>query len=85
MSKDFVEIGNLAENHKAAASHATDFDVPIYNVWKQQTKSEGSKHFGNSEAKWLDNLLYLYTKPFDVVVDPFAGGLTEGRQRQPCQ
>jgi hypothetical protein len=22
-----MEIGNLAENHKAAASHATDFDV----------------------------------------------------------
>lgn len=26
---------------KAAASHATDFDVPIYNVWKQQTKTAG--------------------------------------------
>ena len=24
--------------------------------------------------KLLDNLLYLYTKPFDIVVDPFAGG-----------
>lgn len=22
----------------------------------------------------MDNLLYLYTEPFDVVVDPFAGG-----------
>ena len=59
---------------KANAEHATDFDIPIYNVWKQQTKSEGSSHFGNSEVRWVDNLLYLYTKPFDVVVDPFAGG-----------
>ena len=24
--------------------------------------------------RWLDNLLYRYTKPFDVVVDPVAGG-----------
>lgn len=24
--------------------------------------------------RWVDNLLYLYTKPFDVVVDPFGGG-----------
>ena len=22
----------------------------------------------------MDNLLYLYTQPFDVVADPFAGG-----------
>ena len=27
--------------HKAAASHATDFDPPLYNVWKQQDKSSG--------------------------------------------
>jgi hypothetical protein len=70
----FMEIGNLAKNHKAAAEHAVDFDVPIYNIWKQQNKTSGSKHFGNSEERWLDNLLYLYTSPFDVVIDPFAGG-----------
>jgi DNA methylase len=58
----------------AAASHAADFDPPIYNVWKQQEKTPGSKHFGNSEVRWVDNLLYLYTQPFDIVVDPFAGG-----------
>lgn len=58
---------------KSAAEHATDFDPPIYNVWKQQKKSRTGEHFGNSEVRWLDNLLYLYTQPFDVVVDPFAG------------
>jgi hypothetical protein len=70
----FVEIGNLAEIHKADANHATDFETPLYNVWKQQGKTPGTKHFGNSEVRWVDNLLYLYTKPFDVVVDPFGGG-----------
>lgn len=74
MVKSFMDNGNLAESHKAAASHVTDFDPPIYNVWKQQEKTPGSSHFGNSEIKWLDNLLYLYTNPFDVVIDPFAGG-----------
>lgn len=64
----------LPNFQKAMAEHATDFEVPIYNVWKQQSKTEGASHFGNSEVKWLDNLLYLYTKPFDIVVDPFAGG-----------
>lgn len=51
-----------------------DFEIPIYNVWKQQTKSNGVSHFGNSEQKWLENLLYFYTSPGDIVVDPFAGG-----------
>lgn len=67
-------IGNLAKTELAAAEHATNFDPPIYNVWKQQDKTSGSEHFGNSEVRWLDNLLYFYTQPFDVVVDPFAGG-----------
>jgi len=49
------------------------FDVPIYNVWKQQTKSNTVNHFGNSEPRWLENLLYLYTSPAGIVVDPFAG------------
>ena len=68
------ESADLPKSGKPAAEHATDFDVPIYNIWKQQTKSEGSSHFGNSETRWVDNLLYLYTEPFDIVVDPFAGG-----------
>jgi len=71
---DIMRNGNFAKMHNIAAEHAFDFEPPIYNIWKQQTKSEGSNHFGNSESRWLDNLLYLYTKPFDIVVDPFAGG-----------
>jgi hypothetical protein len=51
-----------------------DFQSPIYNVWKQKTKTVDSSHFGNSESRWVDNLLYLYTDPFDIVIDPFAGG-----------
>lgn len=65
----------LAKSELAAAEHATDFDIPIYNVWKRQDRTPGySDHFGYSDVRWLDNLLYLYTKPFDVVIDPFAGG-----------
>lgn len=53
---------------------SSDFTPPIYNVWKTQTKSNTTSHFGNSEAQWVDNLLYLYTDPADIVLDPFAGG-----------
>lgn len=65
----------LSRQQMANAEHANeDFEVPVYNVWKQQTKTAGSRHFGNSEVTWVDRLLYLYTKPFDLVIDPFGGG-----------
>lgn len=57
-------------SNKPSASHLTDFEPPIYNIWRQQEKSNEVGHFGNSEVKWVDNLLYLYTEPFDIVVDP---------------
>lgn len=77
VERSLGQFGNIAEMSKSdqsAAEHATDFQAPIYNVWKQQEKTAGSSHFGNSEVRWVDNLLYLYTQPFDVVLDPFAGG-----------
>ena len=32
---------DLPKNLQSLATHATDFDAPIYNIWKQQKKSEG--------------------------------------------
>jgi hypothetical protein len=52
----------------------TDFAPPLYNVWTFAKKSNGVGHFGNSEQQIVDNLLYLYTEPFDIVLDPFGGG-----------
>lgn len=74
ITQESADLPKLGKPDQSTATHATDFTPPIYNVWKQQDKSAGSQHFGNSEPRWLDNLLYLYTDPFDVVVDPFAGG-----------
>lgn len=51
-----------------------DWTPPLYNVWKQKHKNNSTDHFGNSETSFLDNLLFMYTDPFDIVVDPFAGG-----------
>ena len=58
----------------AKVSFQDDFDPPLYNIWKQQDKSNKVHHFGNTEAQWVHNLLYLYTAPFNIVVDPFGGG-----------
>jgi hypothetical protein len=68
------KTADLPESDKPHALHQVDFDPPLYNIWKQQTRSHGASHYGNSDVCWVDNLLYLYTQPFDVVVDPFAGG-----------
>lgn len=71
---DYANFGNLAKNCKTLANHEEqDFQVPLYNVWTKSKISTELKHFGNSEITWVDNLLYLYTKPFDIVIDPFAG------------
>jgi len=51
-----------------------DFQKPIYNVWSFAKKTNETSHFGNTEQRILDRLLYLFTEPFDIVVDPFGGG-----------
>ena len=73
--QEFPVLEKLVKSAQTLATHSEpDWTPPIYNIWKQQTKTSGSTHFGNSEVGFVDNLLYLYTEPFDVVVDPFAGG-----------
>ncbi len=58
----------------AATFTEADWSPPLYNVWSYGAKSNAVAHFGNSEQCILDNLVYLFTEPFDTVVDPFAGG-----------
>lgn len=60
-------------NKWPVAMHQIDFELPIYNIWRQQEKTTELTHPGNSEIKLVDNLLYLYTRPFDIVLDLFAG------------
>ena len=60
-------------------SRFEDFDEedglrPIYNYWNFSKNTNKSSHFGNCDPRVIDNLIYLYTKPFDIVLDPFAGG-----------
>jgi hypothetical protein len=39
MVKGFFEIGKLAKIKESAALHTTEFEVPLYNIWKQQEKT----------------------------------------------
>jgi DNA modification methylase len=51
-----------------------EWSPPLFSAWKKKSKTNKTSHFGNSEAMFLDYLLYMYTEPFDAVVDPFGGG-----------
>lgn len=74
-TKELSDSERLPNLTKVLSSYAdTDFVPPLYNVWTFAKKTNGVEHFGNSEQRIVDNLLYLYTEPFDIVIDPFAGG-----------
>lgn len=51
---------------------------PIYNVWNYASCDPrfGQDHPGRIPGQAIVNLLLWLTKPFDVVVDPMAGGGT---------
>ena len=51
-----------------------DFEPEIYSVWNFAKATNEVKHFGNIPPEICDNLLYYYTRPGDVVFDPFGGG-----------
>jgi ParB-like chromosome segregation protein Spo0J len=57
-----------------SAKHDDGFEPQVYSVWNFPKANNEVKHFGNIPPEIIDNLLYYYTKPFDVVFDPFAGG-----------
>ena len=52
MEEQFVKISEV-DNF----TNSPDFEVPIYNVWKQQSKTAGVNHFGNSEVRRLNAAL----------------------------
>jgi DNA-binding XRE family transcriptional regulator len=61
-------------NKLLALYQDAEWQPPTMNVWSYAKKSNEVSHFGNSEQRIVDNLLYAFTEPFDIVVDPFAGG-----------
>ena len=51
-----------------------NFDPKIYTVWNFSELTNETRVFGSIPQEVMDNLLYYFTKPFDVVFDPFGGG-----------
>ena len=61
------ETERLPKPVKSAISHDSDFKAQIYSVWNFPKATNTVKHFGNIPPEIIDNLLYYYTDPFDVV------------------
>lgn len=73
-TKETQDLERLPKVGKLSALHQDDFEPEIYDIWNFARKTNEVKHYGNTEQRILDNLLYTFTQPFDIVIDPFAGG-----------
>jgi hypothetical protein len=38
-ASETASLPKLTQSSSASSSHSSDFDPPIYNIWKQQTQS----------------------------------------------
>jgi len=64
-----------------AFSNDLDFASPPesrqhFDVWQFQTSDGESSYFGKMPPQVVENLLWFYTEPGQVIFDPFAGGGT---------
>jgi hypothetical protein len=41
VTEEFSKTVLENQNRKAASSHVTDFDPPLYNIWRQKEKKNG--------------------------------------------
>lgn len=75
VSEHFTQVSaNWPKVAKVAAAFDDTFEPPLFNIWSFGKKTNEVDHYGNSEQRIVENLLYLYTEPEQIVVDPFAGG-----------
>ena len=68
------EIGIKYEFLREKMEVLAEFKPQLYNIWNISKMNNETSHFGNVPVEFQENLLYYYTKPFDVIYDPFGGG-----------
>ena len=76
--ESFGQNGQLSKMSKTNPNFATfsedGYKPPYFNVWTATGSTNADKRPGYTEQRWLENLLYAYTEPGDIVIDPFGGG-----------
>jgi hypothetical protein len=64
---DFQSIGELKEPPESRQH---------FDIWQFGSDGGDNGHFGKMPRQVVENLLWLWTEPGQIVVDPFAGGGT---------
>lgn len=76
--REAVRAAKIIEHNRGNAEHDADFEVPIYNVWKQQTKSDESSHFGEPcDSRYRTRPLNLRMAWPDALSWEYLGGRTD--------
>jgi len=76
---EVTQNGRISEMGNLPLAEFQDYEDedgkrPLYNVrWEWKEKGDRTDHPGNTDSRIVERLLYLYTDPLDVVMDPFAG------------
>jgi len=75
---DQSNVAKIIENMKNSENVKNSYNPPeplqIYNIWKIPRLSDAQLRFPGQQAESLyENLLWYFTKPFDVVYEPTAG------------
>jgi len=78
------EVSNILENFSKngkIAEITKTFKPFTYNHWaiSQLSSNDNKSYFGFFPEIFMENLIFYYTKPFDVVFDPMAGSGTTAR------
>jgi len=81
--KENVDQKTVSNVIEAFRKNGTDAKIPIepnlYDVWNYNTNDDkyGFKDYpGRIPGQIVEQTLHRYTKPFDIVIDPFAGSGT---------
>lgn len=67
--EEFINSGKFADS-----DIFYNFTPELYTIWNFAKATNEVRHFGNIPPEICDNLLYYFTKPGDVIFDPFGGG-----------
>jgi len=71
-------ISEIVDKFKSEFSDKPPESLQLFNVWNfpNRDKRYGLDFKGAIPGQIVENVLYYFTEPFDVVVDPMAGGGT---------
>lgn len=71
------DLDRLRNGKLSELQHPPD-SLQVYNLWNFHSNDDryGMDYPGRIPGQIVENILHYYTKPFDVIVDPFGGGGT---------